>query len=232
LANYTWQGQSVNSTWSRGQAWGIYGFAQAYDATGNPAFLTEAEEIATYFIRNLPSDDVPYWDFSATPGPTTPRDTSAAAVAADGLLMLSGLATTAGQRDTYLTWGGTILGSLTASYLAPSTGEAVLTDGSGDVPAGSEVDTELILGDYYFTEAIDRLQDVYNRKPDWSLYGGGPLVASPLTEVVRTAAFTPIGGSPVPEPSSTLIFGGSLLALALRWRRAARQPARMREAAG
>jgi unsaturated chondroitin disaccharide hydrolase len=216
LGNYTWQGLSVNSTWSRGQAWGIYGFAQAYEATGNVAFLTESEKIANYFVKNLPSNDVPYWDFSAPVTATTPRDTSAAAVAADGLMLLATDAATAGQRAYYTTWAADILGSLSASYLAPASGEADLIDGSGDVPANSEVDTALIFGDYYFTEALLRLEDHYDRLPGWSLYGDSAPLAKSAADFLPSS-----GATPVPEPSSALFFGGSMLALLLR-RRAAR----------
>jgi hypothetical protein len=39
---------------------------QAYQATGNREFLSTAEDIDSYFFKNLPKDYVPYWDFDAT----------------------------------------------------------------------------------------------------------------------------------------------------------------------
>ena len=171
LEHYAVQGLSVSSTWSRGQAWGVYGFAQAYQATGNPAFLSQAERLAAYFFKHLPSDYVPYWDFNAPANSATPRDTSAAAIAADGLVMLATLASTQAERTKYLAEARDIVGSLSASYLAPSRGEAVLAHGSGDVPGNSEIDTALIYGDYYFTEALLRLRNVLAGKPGWALYG-------------------------------------------------------------
>jgi unsaturated chondroitin disaccharide hydrolase len=188
----TLQGLSVNSAWSRGQAWGIYGFVEAYQATGNPAFLTEAERIASYFFQHLPSDYVPYWDFNAPATSMTPRDTSAAAIAADGLLMLSTVAKTKAQRATYLTEAEDILESLSANYLAPSSGEAVLIDGSNNVPGDHEVNTALIFGDYYFTEALLRLQDALGGNPGWALYDSLDTPA-PSTWVMTLLGFVGLG---------------------------------------
>src|SRR5712671_2305869 len=89
---FTSQGFSDTSTWSRGQAWGLNGFTMVYRYTKNdpnvPAatsasFLATAQRLADYFIANLPPDFVPYWDFSQSG--TAPRDSSAAAIAASGL---------------------------------------------------------------------------------------------------------------------------------------------------
>ena len=88
----TFAGYSNTSTWARGEAWALYGFVQAYQTSDNPAFLTTAEDVANYFVGELVADDtwIPPWDFDA-PG-TQPVDTSAAAIAADGLVMLSTVA--------------------------------------------------------------------------------------------------------------------------------------------
>jgi unsaturated chondroitin disaccharide hydrolase len=112
LSQETFAGYSDSSTWARGQAWALYGFVQAYQTSDNPAFLTTAEDVANYFVRNLPADDIPYWDFNAPVTPTTPVDTSAAAIAADGLVMLSTVAGTSALRTSYLTDAEKILGSI------------------------------------------------------------------------------------------------------------------------
>ncbi|KAF8638888.1 hypothetical protein AX17_001941 [Amanita inopinata Kibby_2008] len=91
----TAQGYSDNSTWSRGQAWGIYDFANMYRNTNNSKYLITARRLATYFIDNLPIDGIVPWDFNAplTPAPR-PADSSAATIAANGLLMLAQLEST------------------------------------------------------------------------------------------------------------------------------------------
>ena len=80
---FTNDGYSANSTWSRGQAWGLYGFTMSYRYTKDSRFLAAAQQIADYFISHLPPDYVPYWDFTQT----NYKDSSAAAIAASGLLV-------------------------------------------------------------------------------------------------------------------------------------------------
>ncbi|OZJ05066.1 hypothetical protein BZG36_02104 [Bifiguratus adelaidae] len=91
----TAQGLANNSTWSRGQAWGIYGFAMMYNYTRFPAYLETSRRMADYYLTHLPADGVPYWDFDAPNEPNvTPRDTSSAMIASSGLLLLSTLQST------------------------------------------------------------------------------------------------------------------------------------------
>lgn len=165
LSQGTFAGFSDSSTWARGQAWALYGFVQAYQTSDDPAFLTTAEEVASYFVGHSPANGIPPWDFDA-PG-TQPVDTSAAAIAADGLVMLSTVAGTSALKAEYLTDAENILGSLSSLYLGPPSGESVLFDG---FPGNGGTNTALIYGDYYFTEALLRLQDVLDGKPGWVLY--------------------------------------------------------------
>jgi unsaturated chondroitin disaccharide hydrolase len=164
MSQGTFSGFSDTSTWARGQAWALYGFVQAYQTSDNPAFLTTAEAVANYFVGELLADDtwIPPWDFDA-PG-TQPVDTSAAAIAADGLVMLSKVAGTSALKASYLQDAENILGSLSSSYLGGPSGESVLFDG---LPGKGGTNTALIYGDYYFTEALLRLQNVLDGKPGW-----------------------------------------------------------------
>jgi hypothetical protein len=106
----THQGYSNESTWARGQAWAILGYAQTYLWTKDSVFLDAACGAAEYFIYRLntspscvemPVGDVvdgrtkgryvPLWDFDAPiDDPTEPlRDSSAGVIAANGMLVLS-----------------------------------------------------------------------------------------------------------------------------------------------
>ena len=71
------------------QAWAVYGFTMAYRETGDRRLLDAARRVSDWFIDHLPPDRVPYWDFDAPGIPDAPRDSSAAAIAASGLLELA-----------------------------------------------------------------------------------------------------------------------------------------------
>ena len=122
-AKSTNQGAGTESTWSRGQAWAIHGFTTAYRETGDQRFLDTARRTADYFIQHLPTDLVPYWDFEAPGIPNEPRDSSAGAVAAAGLLELGRLESDPARAATYIGAADAIVTSLSSSaYLSEGTG--------------------------------------------------------------------------------------------------------------
>jgi unsaturated chondroitin disaccharide hydrolase len=83
----THQGLSDSSTWSRGEGWALYGFAQAALALRDPALLRVSERVAGYVAAHLPPGGVPRWDYDAPPG--APVDVSAGVISAAGLLHLT-----------------------------------------------------------------------------------------------------------------------------------------------
>jgi hypothetical protein len=231
----TRQGYGDESTWSRGQAWAIYGFAMACrfarrGPDANPGeFLAAAEVSADYFIAHLPhsftgdiynhrlNDYVPASDFDAALGepagpwndadddgiPNEPimgmrtgyglskatvsfandrllprneftlRDSSAAAVAASGLLELSHLSPDPAKRLKYRNAAEAILKCLITydgddddaepDYLSPL-GD---TQNPGILRLGAEFwgggNRALIYGDYYFLEAMARWEALVSR---------------------------------------------------------------------
>lgn len=80
------QGLGEGSSWTRGQAWALYGFALSYRHTGDPAFLASSQQVANYVISRIPADGLLPVDF-AKPGDW--EDTSAGAISARGLLELA-----------------------------------------------------------------------------------------------------------------------------------------------
>lgn len=155
LCGKTHQGAGDDTAWSRGQAWAIYGFAISYTYTKNEAFLQSAEKAADYFIAHLPKDMVAFWDLCFNDGDNEPRDSSAAAIAACGLLELAEASGNAYYRET----AERIVASLCKNYMSPDESEALIDHAAYTVPGNEGVDEACIWGDYYFAEALSRLYD-------------------------------------------------------------------------
>lgn len=151
IRKITVQGYSNDSCWSRGQAWAIYGFALAYKTTKDKLFLETAENLAVYFIKNLPEDYVPYRDFDDPERLIT--DSSAAAIASSGLIDLSELSGKEEFRDIAIN----ILNSLCNNYLSEEGKDGILKHGCFHKPENMGVNESLIWGDYYFVEALTKI---------------------------------------------------------------------------
>lgn len=174
------QGYADNSTWSRGQAWAIYGFTMMYRETKDPVFLTTAQRAADFYINhpNLPEDKIPYWDFnvgedgyksdvdfSSRELDYIPRDASAAAITASALIELSQL-TDREQGEKYRIFAKKTLQTLSSpEYFAEkgTNGGFLLKHCVGSFPHNSEIDVPLIYADYYYLEALVRFQTLLKK---------------------------------------------------------------------
>ena len=109
---------------------------------------------------NLPEDGIPYWDFDAPDIPDALRDASAGAIMASAFLELSTL-DKSGDSGRWRALAEKQLRSLASpAYLAePGTnGGFILKHSVGHLGKGSEVDVPLSYADYYFLEALGRLE--------------------------------------------------------------------------
>ena len=160
----THQGYSDASAWARGQAWALYGYTMCYRETGLKRYLRQAEMVAKYLFNNptMPEDLVPYWDFNDPAIPNAPRDASAAACIASGLIELSRYSD---EGSHYLELAEKILHSLTKDYVAPKSDKTgfLLLHSTGSKPSNSEVDEPLIYADYYYVEALTRLKNLQDK---------------------------------------------------------------------
>ena len=148
------QGYALGSQWSRGQAWGLYGFALAFRHLGDPRYLEAAERIAENFTAHIRADGLTDCDFCQPAGEER-IDNIAGAIAACGLQELAALTggekwrrqaerLTDGLLEKCAAWGGERCGILThctASYH---------DDGAGR-------HTNIVYGDYFLVEALMRL---------------------------------------------------------------------------
>ncbi|KAF6803391.1 unsaturated glucuronyl hydrolase [Colletotrichum musicola] len=126
---HTAQGHSPSTTWSRGQAWAVFGYAQVFSWTGRNEFLDAAAGAAEYFLLRLEDAPscvevqlnseagggagaevsrtlrggryVPLWDFDApVENVDDPlRDASAGLIAANGMLLLTQIMMRRGQPE-------------------------------------------------------------------------------------------------------------------------------------
>jgi hypothetical protein len=188
------QGYSPFSTWTRGLAWIMLGYAEELEAlpllgeTGDLGAVMEKAARATcdFYIDHAAADGVPYWDTGA-PGlakldlskPADPAndhepvDSSAAAIAAQGLLRLGrhlGIA-------RYTQAGLTVLGTLLAPpYLSEDPDHQGLLlhsvyhrpNGWDHVPPGAKVPRgeSSMWGDYHLMEAA-----LAAERPQFSFFG-------------------------------------------------------------
>jgi len=162
LRKRTHQGVTDESSWARGQAWGLYGYTMCYANSKNPKFLQQAENIAKFIMNHptMPKDKVPVWDFDVHNALDTaelaPRDASAAAVIASALLDLS---TQVKDGKKYVDYAEEILKSLSSDAYLAKPGENhffLLKHSVGAFLYNSEIDTPLDYADYYYLEALKR----------------------------------------------------------------------------
>ncbi|MHC5249680.1 glycoside hydrolase family 88 protein [Enterococcus sp. LJL90] len=160
IGGKTQQGYSDDSCWARGQAWGIYGFTLSFIHTGDTSFLETAKDVADYFIKELPADKISYWDLIFNDGSGEERDSSAAAIAACGLLELSRQLPLSDEKHSeYEMVALEILASLAEHYTTAATPQSngILLHGVYDKKTDYGVDECMIWGDYYYLEALMRL---------------------------------------------------------------------------
>lgn len=159
----TFQGYDDESTWARGQAWGIYGYVMMYRETGDVRYLNFVKNVANVYFDRLPEDAVPYWDFDDPAIPNAPRDASSAAIVASALLGLSTLLDDAEEREYYREWGRRMLRSLSsANYRSNERNNAFLLHSTGSKT--SEIDVSINYADYYYLEALMRLRDIQKER--------------------------------------------------------------------
>jgi unsaturated chondroitin disaccharide hydrolase len=155
------QGYAPYSCWSRGQSWALYGFTLAYRYTHNPAYLATARRVADSFLGALPSSLVPPWDFRAPDADTAPRDSSASAIAASGLLELATLMPN-GEGEEYRQSAIKLMQALNehcGTWSHPNE-DGLLMHATGKLPNNRDVDVSLIYGDFYFLEALGKLDGI------------------------------------------------------------------------
>jgi len=161
IKGLTHQGYADETMWARGQAWAIYGYTIVYRETRDEKFLRFAEKVTDIYLKRLPEDYIPYWDFDAPRIPNEPKDASAAAIVASALLELSRLIDNPEKAREYEEAAVNMLISLSSDeYQSGDVNPAFLLRSVGHRPNGSEVDASINYADYYYIEALIRLNNL------------------------------------------------------------------------
>jgi hypothetical protein len=208
------QGYSGFSTWTRGLAWAMCGFAEElewfdsgkevlnqHSSENNivTIMLKAAKATCDFYIENTPSDGVPYWDTGAPNlykladylnkpadpcNDFEPVDSSAAAIAAQGLLRLGHYLLEKGETkdgERYWQAGLTVMNTiLDEPYLSTdSKHEGLLLhsiyhrpNGWDYIPAGSKIPNgeSGMWGDYHVREAALYLQRIINNETYYTFF--------------------------------------------------------------
>ncbi|SIR03366.1 unsaturated chondroitin disaccharide hydrolase [Alkalispirochaeta americana] len=156
IKGVTAQGASDDSCWTRGQVWGIYGFALAMRLMQDTVFLDASVDLSEYYISHLPEDMIPYWDMVFQSGGEE-RDSSAAAIAAAGMLELSDLMTEE-DKATKRRYYDIAIHSLRAldayQNCDARPGQGLLLHSVYSKPHNNGVDESTLWGDYFYLEAL------------------------------------------------------------------------------
>lgn len=150
------QGYDVGSSWSRGQAWAIYGFALSYRYTGQEAYLNAAKRVANYFLACTGTDGLPRCDFRAPEQPVV-YDSTAGAIAACGLLELADHVQPL-EKGLYTNAAVFLLRAMEQAHCCWDTSVDFITKNGTERYHDCVWHIPIIYGDYYFTEAICRLR--------------------------------------------------------------------------
>lgn len=152
------QGYAEGSSWSRGQAWALYGFALSGINTGDSRYIDAARRSAAYFIDHIRGDGLTDCDF-CQPKDEERIDNIAGACACCGLLTLADVV--GGEEgERYRKAAVRMLRAmidLTADWSEEGLG--VLTKCTAsyhDDGAGRHVN--ILYGDYFFVEALCKLR--------------------------------------------------------------------------
>ena len=152
------QGCCEGSSWSRGQAWALYGFTLSGVNTGDRKYIDVARRCAKYFIANIREDGLTDSDF-CQPKDEERIDNIAGACAACGLLELAE-AVGGEEGETYRAAALRLLRALNdlcADWSEDNPGILQKCTASyHDDGAGRHVN--ILYGDYFFVEALCRLR--------------------------------------------------------------------------
>ncbi len=166
---YGGQGYAEGSSWTRGQSWAVYGFTLSYMHTGDKKYLDTAIKVSNYVLSEMPETYLVPIDYRQPKGDDL-EDSTAAAITAGGLIELSKSIAelsksepdkyTKAMADKYLTAAVKLLKALDGHSCDYSMDrDNLLTRGSVDYHGEKGHHMAIIYGDYYYIEALMKLDE-------------------------------------------------------------------------
>jgi unsaturated chondroitin disaccharide hydrolase len=149
------QGYENGSSWTRGQAWALYGFILSYSHTGKIEYLNTARKVANYFIENIPESGIIPVDFRQPKEPAW-EDSTASAIAACGLIEISKYVEHH-DKEIYLNAALKLLKGLDEKRCNWSKENDCILENCSASYHSEEHHFNIIYGDYFFMEAIFKL---------------------------------------------------------------------------
>ncbi len=151
------QGYGHGSSWTRGQAWAVYGFILSYIHTKEERYLETSQKVADYFIANIPESKLIPVDFRQ-PGMPAYEDSTAAAIVSCGLLELAKYVPD-NEKSKYEDAALEMLKVLADKRCNWDENADNLVEKCTAAYHDTEHEFSIIYGDYYFIEAIWKLMD-------------------------------------------------------------------------
>lgn len=156
VATYGGQGYENGSSWTRGQAWAIYGFVVSYQETKKKEYLETAIKVADYCLSQIPESGLIPIDF-CQPKDVALEDSCATAIMVCGLIELAKECTNE-QGEQYLNIALKLLHVLDekrANYGEDC--DAILQNCTGSYWSESSHHITMVYADYYYIEALSKL---------------------------------------------------------------------------
>lgn len=150
------QGYEQGSSWTRGQAWGLYGFVMSYKHTGKQEYLDTAKRIAHYFMANIPESGLIPVDFRQPEEPAW-EDSTASAIAACGLIEISRLVGKL-EENMYQKAALKLLKALAEKRCNWTMETDCILEKCTAAYHNQDHEYNIIYGDYFFMEAIFKLK--------------------------------------------------------------------------
>lgn len=155
VKSYGGQGYGEGSSWTRGQGWAVYGFANSYGHTGKKEYLDAAKRVAHYCMANLPESGIIPVDFRQPKEPAW-EDSCGACVIACGLIEIAGYVPEL-EKDMYVKGAVKILKAIAETRADWSKNCDAIVQNCSAAYHSNPHHTTMVYADYYFIEALYKL---------------------------------------------------------------------------